>query len=54
LFPEEFVVAFEEMSIFFEDACVGVENCIELKKRIGGGVVSAFDFLGDEVLEPGG
>jgi hypothetical protein len=44
-FPEEFVVAFEKLFVFFEEAGVGIENSEHVTKRMGGWVDGAFDFV---------
>ena len=45
LFPEEFVCSFEELTIFFELASVGIEDGIHLEKRVDSGVVGSLDFM---------
>jgi len=38
LFPEVLVLAFEKVSVLFQFAGIGIEDCVELAERVDGGV----------------
>jgi hypothetical protein len=51
LVPKKFVLAFEEVAVFFELACVIVEDGIDSAEGIDGGIGSSLNFVVDKLLE---
>ena len=53
MFPEELVLAFEKLPVFFKLSSVSIQNGIEWEERIYSGVIGGLDFVVDQLLELG-